>query len=56
MADSLYGYWNFNVLEMAQRSPEPSCKERAAELKCAVLTQIKPELPQVTEPEIAEAV
>jgi hypothetical protein len=46
------------ILEIAQRSPEQSCKERAAELKRldAVLTQIKAELPQVTEPEIAEAV
>jgi len=46
------------ILEMTQRSPEQSCKERAAELKRldAVLTQIKVDLPQITDPEIAEVV
>ena len=53
MADSLSSYWNFDVLlylEMTQQLPEQSCKERAAELKRldAVLTQIKAELPQIT--------
>ena len=61
MADSLPGYWSFDVLlylEMTQQLPEQSCKERAAELKRldAVLTQIKAELPQITDPEIVEAV
>ena len=61
MADSLSSYWNFDVLlylEMTQQLPEQSCKERAAELKRldAVLTQIKAELPQITDPEIVEAV
>ena len=46
------------ILEMMQQLPEQSGQERAAELKCldAVLTQIKAELPQITDPEIAEAV
>jgi hypothetical protein len=46
------------ILEMTQQLPEQSCKERAAELKRldAVLTQIKAELPQITDPEIVEAV
>jgi hypothetical protein len=37
--------------------PEQSCKERAAELRRldAVLTQIKAELPQITDPEIVKA-
>ena len=61
MADSLSSYWNFDVLlylEMTQQLPEQSCKERAAELRRldAVLTQIKAELPQITAPELAEAV
>jgi hypothetical protein len=36
---------------MTQQLPEQSCKERAAELKRldAVLTQIKAELPQITD-------
>ena len=43
---------------MTQQLPEQSGKERAAELRHldAVLTQIKAELPQITDPEIAEAV
>jgi hypothetical protein len=43
---------------MTQQLPEQSCRERAAELKRldAVLTQIKAELPQITDPEIVEAV
>jgi hypothetical protein len=46
------------ILEMTQRSPEQSCKERAAELNRldAVLTQIKAELPRITDPETTEAV
>jgi hypothetical protein len=46
------------ILEMTQQLPEQSCKERAAELKRldAVLTQIKAELPQITNPEIVKAV
>jgi hypothetical protein len=46
------------ILEMMQQLPEQSCKERAAELRRldAVLTQIKAELPQTTDPEIAEAI
>ena len=46
------------ILEMTQQLPEQSCKERAAELRRldAVLTQIKAELPQITDPEIVEAV
>lgn len=47
------------VLEMMQRRPEDqACKAQSAELRHldAVLTQIKAELPQITEPEIAEAV
>jgi hypothetical protein len=40
------------------RLPEQSPKTRAAELKRldAILMQIKAELPQVTDPEIAEAI
>ena len=39
------------ILEMTQQLPEQSCKERAAELRRldAVLTQIKAELPQITD-------
>jgi hypothetical protein len=46
------------ILEMTQQLREQSCKERAAELKHldAALTQIKAELPQITDPEIVEAV
>ena len=46
------------ILEMTQQLPEQSCEGRAAELKCldAVLTQIKAERPQITDPEIVEAV
>jgi hypothetical protein len=46
------------ILEMTKQLPEQSCKERAAELRRldAVLTQIKAELPQTTDPEIAEAI
>ena len=46
------------ILEMMQQLPEQSCKERAAELRRldAMLTQIKAELPQTTDPEIAEAI
>jgi hypothetical protein len=46
------------ILEMTQQLPEKSCKNRAAELKRldAVLMQIKAELPQITDSEIAEAV
>jgi hypothetical protein len=46
------------ILEITQQLPEQSCKERAAELRRldAVLTQIKAELPQITDPEFAEAV
>jgi hypothetical protein len=41
-----------------QQLPKQSCNERAAELRRldAVLTQIKAELPQITDPEIVEAV
>ena len=40
------------------RLPEQTSKARAVELKRldAILTQIKAELPQVTDPEIAEAI
>jgi hypothetical protein len=40
------------------RQPEQSSKARAVELKRldAILMQIKAELPQVTDPEIAEAI
>jgi hypothetical protein len=40
------------------RQPEPSSKARALELERldAILMQIKAELPQVTDPEIAEAI
>ena len=40
------------------RQPERSPKARAVELQRldAILTQIKAELPQVTDPEIAEAI
>jgi hypothetical protein len=43
---------------MTQHLPEQSGKERAAELRRleAVLMQIKAELLQITDPEIAEAV
>jgi len=43
---------------MTQQLPEQLGKERAAELRRldAVLTQIKAELLQITDPEIAEAV
>jgi hypothetical protein len=43
---------------MTQQLLEQSRKERAAELRRldAVLTQIKAELPQITDPEIVEAV
>jgi hypothetical protein len=46
------------ILEMARRLPEQPRKERAAELGCLdnVLTQMKAELPQITDLEIAEAV
>jgi hypothetical protein len=46
------------ILEMAEQLPKQSRKERAAELMRldAVLTQIKAELPQTTDPEIAEAI
>jgi hypothetical protein len=46
------------ILEMTQQLPEKSCKNRAAELKRldAVLMQIKAELPQITDSEVAEAV
>jgi hypothetical protein len=46
------------ILEMSQQLPEESCKARAAELSRldTVLTQIKAELPQITDPEIAEAI
>ena len=45
------------ILEITQQLPEQSCKERAAELRRldAVLTQIKAELPQITDPEIVKA-
>ena len=46
------------ILEMTRQLPDQSRKERTAELRRldAVLTQIKAELPQITDPEIAEAV
>jgi len=47
------------VLEMMQRPPDDqACKAQSGELRHldAVLTQIKAELPQITDPEIAEAV
>jgi hypothetical protein len=46
------------ILEITQQLPEQSCEERAAELRRldAVLRQIKVDLPQITDPEIAEAV
>ena len=61
MADSLPGYWSFDVLlywRSRSNGLKQSCKERAAELRRldAVLTQIKAELPQITAPELAEAV
>jgi hypothetical protein len=42
---------------MTQQLPKQSCKVRAAELSRldAALTQIKAELPQITDPEIVEA-
>jgi hypothetical protein len=45
-------------LPPTQQLPEQSCRERAAEFKRldAVLMQIKAELPQITDPEIVEAV
>jgi hypothetical protein len=45
------------ILEMTLQLPEQSCKERASELGHldAVLAQIKAELPQITDPDIAEA-
>jgi hypothetical protein len=44
------------VLEMMQRLPTPVCKAQSAELRRldAVLTHIKAELPQITDPEIVE--
>ena len=46
------------ILEMTRQLPEQSCKERAAELRRldAALTQIKAELPQITDSEIVETV
>jgi len=46
------------ILEMTQQLPEQSCEKRAAELRRldAVLTQIKAELPQITDSEIVETV
>jgi len=46
------------VLEMMQRLPDQACKAQSAELGRldAVLTLIKAELPQITDPEIVEAV
>ena len=43
------------ILEMTQQLPEQSCKERTAELRRldAVLTQIKAEVPQITDLKIA---
>jgi hypothetical protein len=46
------------ILEVSQKQLEQPCEERAAELSRldTVLTQIKTELPQITDPEIAEAI
>jgi hypothetical protein len=45
------------ILEMMQRLPEQSRNERAELGRLdTVLTQIKAELPQITDPEISEAV
>ena len=46
------------ILKVSQEQLEQSCEQRAAELSRldTVLTQIKAELPQITDPEIAEAI